>query len=70
MLVLIAVCKRRCHPKFTLGGAETGASAGEGEEEEPEYETIDISYMNVGAIGAYHLELQQNEAYATRLNKI
>ena len=43
VLVMIAVCK--CHPKFTPGGAETGASAGgEGQEYE------ELSVVKAGSI--------------------
>ena len=72
VLVQIAVCK--CHPKFTPGGAETGTSAGEGEEQE--YEQMDTgeggvavsdpTYMEVGEKDGKSFELQRNEAYATR----
>ena len=75
VLVLVAVCK--CHPKFTPGGAETGASAGEGEGQE--YEQMDMgeggvvvsdpSYMEVGAAEEKTLELKQNEAYATNMSQ-
>ena len=74
MLIQIAVCK--CHPKFTLEGAETGTSArGEGQV----YEQVDggvrgvavsdleHTYMEVGAGGGgggNTFQLKENEAYA------
>ena len=75
MLVMIAVCK--CHPKFT---PETGTSAGgEGQE----YEEVDggrggvavsdPTYMEVdgggGRGGGNTFQLQENEAYASTINK-
>ena len=73
MLIQIAVCK--CHPNFTLEGAETGTSAGgEGQV----YEQVDggvrgvavsdleHTYMEVGAGGGggNTFQLKENEAYA------
>ena len=70
--VLVAV--RKCHPKFTPGGAETGTSARGGEEQE--YEQIDMCEGGVARSDPTYMEagtkttgntfaLQQNEAYAT-----
>ena len=75
MLVQIAV--RKCHPKFTPGGAKTGTSAGEGEGQE--YKQVDTgeggvavsdpTYMEVGAAEGKTFELKHNEAYGTHTRK-
>jgi hypothetical protein len=79
VLVQVAVCK--CHPKFTPGGAETGASTGG---EGLEYEQVDVgemawtrdqeqagegdpTYMEVGgADEGSAIELKENDAYGSR----
>ena len=73
MLVQIAVCK--CHTKSTPGGAETATSGGEGQE----YEEVDgggggvtvsdPTYMEVDGGGGRVLQLKENEAYTSTMQK-
>ena len=75
VLVMIAVCK--CHPKFTPGGAETGASAGGVGQEYEEVDSgrggvavSDPTYMEVdGRGGGNTFQLKENEAYASTIHK-
>jgi hypothetical protein len=78
VLVQIAFCN--CHPKIISRGAETGSSAGgEGQEYEQvdvggvpwtrDQEQVnggDPTYMEVGVKEENTIELQENDAYASR----
>ena len=65
MLVQISVCK--CHPKFTLGGAETETSGGGDGQEYEEVDGGGGTYMEVGrGEGGNTFQLKKNEAYASR----
>ena len=67
--MLVQIVVRKCHPKFTTGGAESAASVGG--EGPAVYEEIDVgkggksdpTYVEVGAGTA--MKFQQNEAYGT-----